>query len=292
MRLQPLHFLEGREPGVRVVESHDIAVGHHVLPPVIQERTAIDIGRHWPANGMDDGAGPMVLLGDFPQLLDPDAEGLRIDAFAEVEHIEQFLGQAPPAALGENRISRAQFHPGGEIGPVGAIAIDPHVPGGDPYHPPVLDQHLGRREARVDLDAQFLRLGTEPAHHVAERGDIVAMVVQGRRCRQPDGAVFGQEQEPVIGRRRGEGRSPFLPVRDQLVQRPRLDHRAGEDMRAHFAALLHHANRRIRSQLFQPDRRRETRRPGANDHHIEFHLLACHALGHIRSLRCHPNAGG
>ncbi len=37
-------------------------------------------------------------------------------------------------------------------------------------------------------------------------------------------------------------RALLLPVRDQLVQRPRLQHRAGEDMRADLGALLQHAD--------------------------------------------------
>ncbi len=232
----------------------------------------------------------MDLLRHLPQLLDADAVGLRVNALAEVEGVEQLLGQAAAAALGEDGVGGAQLHAGLMVGAGLTVLLDPHVAGGDADHAAILDQRLGGGEAGVDLHPERLGLGAEPAHHVAERGDVVAVVVQRRRRRQLDGAVLGKEQEPVIRGRRGERRAELLPVRQQLVQRARLDHRAGEDMGADLAALFHHADRRFGGKLFEADRGGQAGRAGAHDHHIEFHLLA-HGVGHIRSLCSRPDTG-
>src|SRR3546814_2595002 len=42
--------------------------------------------------------------------------------------------------------------------------------------------------------------------------------------------------------RRIERRAKFLPVREQLVERTRLEHRAGQDVRTNFRALLDDAD--------------------------------------------------
>ena len=49
----------------------------------------------------------------------------------------------------------------------------------------------------------------------------------------------------------------LAPVRNELVERHRIDHRAGQDVRADFGALLHHDNGQIGIELLQPDRRAE-----------------------------------
>ena len=60
----------------------------------------------------------------------------------------------------------------------------------------------------------------------------------------------------------------------QLVERGRIDHRAGQDMRADLGTLLHHDDGEIGIELLQPDRGRQAGRPGADDHDVEFHGFA------------------
>jgi len=43
---------------------------------------------------------------------------------------------------------------------------------------------------------------------------------------------------------------------------------------ADFRPLLHHDDRQIGIKLLQPDRGGEARRPGADDHNVEFHRFA------------------
>src|SRR6185312_3794469 len=52
------------------------------------------------------------------------------------------------------------------------------------------------------------------------------------------------------------------------------DDRAGENMRADLASLLHHDDVEVRIELLQPDRGRQARGPGADDDDVEFHGFA------------------
>ena len=73
-----------------------------------------------------------------------------------------------------------------------AVLAHPHVAGRDAGDRAVgIEQHLGGGKARIDLDAERLRLAREPAAHVAERDDVVAVIVHQRRhheIRQPQRA--------------------------------------------------------------------------------------------------------
>ncbi len=55
-------------------------------------------------------------------------------------------------------------------------------------------------------------------------------------------------------------------------------------MRADLGALLDDDDREFLIDLLQVDRRGEARRPGADDHHIEFHRLAFDGF-HCRHFR-------
>ena len=71
--------------------------------------------------------------------------------------------------------------------------------------------------------------------------------------------------------------------------RDRIDHRAGEDMRADLGTFLQHADRDLvagfRRELFQPDRRRQPGWPAAHDDDVIFHALALNFFGHPESAR-------
>ncbi len=103
------------------------------------------------------------------------------------------------------------------------------------------------------------------------------MVVHERRhheVRQPDRAARDHPVEAIVldlGLQRTIG--VLAPVRDQLVQRHRIDHRTGEDVRAHLGTLLHYDDRELGIELFEPDRGRQARRTGADDDDVEFHGL-------------------
>ncbi len=103
VRLEALHLLEGRHPGVPVVEPDDEAHRQHVLPEHVHPRAAIGAAVHRPADRVHDLALDVLLRRQLPQLLDAQAIGLRLHAVPEVEALEQRLRQRAAAALGEQR---------------------------------------------------------------------------------------------------------------------------------------------------------------------------------------------
>ena len=160
-----------------------------------------------------------------------------------------------------------------------AVLGDAHVAGRDAAHRALfVVQHFGRSEARIDFDPERLGLARQPAAHIAERADIAMMIVHQRRHREARQRDRRARRHPVelvdldLGLERAVG--VLAPVRNQLVERHRIDHRAGQNMRADFGAFLHHDDPEIGIELLQPDRGGKARRPGADDHDIEFHGFA------------------
>ncbi len=284
MGLVALQFVIGREIGVLIIQPDHEAERDLIVFQMIEERAAVGLGIQGPADGVQDFAGPVVLGLDLPQFLEADAVGLRVGGRAfrpfgpEIEFLFQRLGQMPPAAFGEQGVLGVQFHARLVVGAGGAVAVEAHVARGDALHRAVVVvQHLGGGETGIDLGAQGLRLFAQPAADEAEGDDIVAVVLHLRRRRQAQCPGRAQQQELVFARRRVQRRAFFFPVGDQLVQRPRLQHRAGQDMRPHFRAFFDDADGNLRIQLTDADGGGQARRPRAYDHHIEFHGFPFHS---------------
>ena len=169
-----------------------------------------------------------------------------------------------------------QFHAGRVvIGPL-AVLADSHVAGGDALDRPVLvEQHLGCREARIDLDPQRLGLGRHPPRHLTDADDVVALVVHRRRRRKFVGLRLRQEQEEVLGRRDLDRSVAVTPVGDQLVECPRLQHRSRQQVGADLGPLLDHAHRDLATalvgQLLQADGGGQAGWSRAHDHDVVLH---------------------
>jgi len=124
-----------------------------------------------------------------------------------------------------------------------AVALHTHVASGDALYRAVLVvEHLGRGEAGIDLDPQGFGLLAQPAHHIAQADNEVAVVVHLRRGGQLVGFFGGQEQEAVRVHRGVQRRAALPPVGEQFFQRARLDDGAGQDVGTHLGALLHDAH--------------------------------------------------
>ncbi len=287
MILETLEFLEGAEPGIGVVESDHEADSDLIVLQVIKERAAIGIAGERPADGMDDPAGLVLGRVDFPQLLDADGESLRIDALTQLEPLEQCLGERAATALGEQCQAPMKLYAGGEI--VGGLAVPAHahIARGGALHPAVLVvKHFGGGKSGIDLDPQPFRLPGEPAAEVAQAGDVIAVVVHLRRRGQTDGVLGGQKDKIIVGRRGEQRGASLLPIRNQLIERARLDDRAGKNMGADFRALLDDADGSLAAllgrQLLQTDRSRQTRRAAADHYHVITHRLPFHRLGPLQ----------
>src|SRR3546814_5797564 len=103
-----------------------------------------------------------------------------------------------------------------------------------------------------------------PTAEIAEADGVIAMVPHGRRQQsgwEGETALLGKEQELLLGHGRVERRTLRLPVGNQLVQRARLQHRAGQDMGADLRALLDDADAEVLSvlgaKLLEANRRRQ-----------------------------------
>ena len=113
------------------------------------------------------------------------------------------LASEPRDALADQHVFAVQFHAAlRSIGPGLPSLADAHVAGGDADDRAlVIVEHFARGKARIDLDAQRLGLLGEPAADIAERHDIVAVIVHQRRhdeIRQPQRAARSEEQELVV----------------------------------------------------------------------------------------------
>jgi hypothetical protein len=223
-----------------------------------------------------DQARLVVGGGDFPQLFDAQAVSLRIDAPPEIKARHQLLGQAATAALREESIGRAQFHAGLVVGAGVPALVEAHVAGRDADDAATFLQQFGGRKAGIDFDAQPFGLRGKPAHDVPEAHDVIAVIMHLRRGRQFEGARFGQEEEAVVLRLGLDRAIHVAPVGQKLVQGPRLDHGARQDMSTDLAALFDDADRCLGFELLEADRGGEPGGAGAHDQDIEFHRLALH----------------
>ena len=152
---------------------------------------------------------------------------------------------------------------------------------------------IGGGKARIDLDAERFGLAGQPAADIAERDDVVAVIVHQRRHHevgQAERAGRPEHQETVVGDRRLERMIVLVaPAGQQPVDADRIDHGARQDMRADLRALLEHDDGKLGVDLLQPDRRGKPGRSGADDHHVEFHAFAFALAHHCLRTACRPN---
>ena len=295
MLLPALEFLERGKPGILVVEGHDEAQGDLPVRLMIEEAATPGVVQR-PSLGVDHPARLVLLRVDVPELLEADAVSLRLALLVELEDALQLLGQMPSRALGEEGVAAVKLHAGLVIRLVRSVPGDAHVAGGDALHRAVLvEQYLRSGEAREDLDTQRLGLAGEPAAEIAEAQRVGALIVhEGRHqgVREAELLLRGQNPMLVLRDRHRQRAVQLRPVRQQFVQRLRVDHGAREDMGADLGAFLEDADAELASrlvcELLQTNGGSEPGRAGADDHHVIGHGLA---VGH-QALPCAPVVAG
>src|SRR5262249_22777644 len=112
--LKALEFLERREVGIFVVEMDHETDGHEVVVEMIEKRPAAGAGIERPAESVLHQSRAMLLGRDLPQLLEAEAELLRLAAVGEAKALQQQLAETAARALGEQRVLGAQLHAAGE----------------------------------------------------------------------------------------------------------------------------------------------------------------------------------
>jgi hypothetical protein len=87
--------------------------------------------------------------------------------------------------------------------------------------------------------------------------------------------MFSQHPMLIVGDGNGERAVKLAPVGQQLLDRPRIDHRARQDVGADLRALLQDADRKVApglgGELLEADRGGEAGRAGANDNDVISH---------------------
>ena len=212
--------------------------------------------------------------------------GSRFAAVGQAKARLELLGQRAAHALADEGVLGVQFDTGLVVGALIAVLIDAEHAGDDALHRAVfVVDDFGGGHAGIDLDTERLGVGGQRATDIAQRGDVVAVVQHPLRERQPRDvqvAMRAEDHELVAGDLGLQRNAELLPVRQQLIDAARIDHRAGQNMSADFGALLQTRDRNLRasglSELLQADSRRQPRRPGADDHDVVFHRFAFNCL--------------
>ncbi len=88
-----LHFAEGRQKRVFVVQADDKTVGHKIFAEEVDGGAAIGVGFQRPADRVQRQAGLKMFWFDFPQFLDADGVGLRVVVRVEVENFHQLFAE-------------------------------------------------------------------------------------------------------------------------------------------------------------------------------------------------------
>ena len=219
----------------------------------------------------------------FPQLLQADGVGLRRALIAQAIESDKLFRQRTATALGDQREFPTQLHPALVVRRPGAVFADADVAGSNASDAPPRAIAFGQQQfrggkPRIDLDPERLGLASQPATHIAERDDVVALVVHLRRRREAQRSRGRQEEETILARRGEDRRAAIAPAGQQFIEGARLDHGARENVRADLAALLDDTDARFGGKLLQPYGGGETRRPCADDHDIEIHCLSLDGL--------------
>jgi hypothetical protein len=213
------------------------------------------------------------------------------------------FAQVAARTFGEDGVLGMQFHAQLEVLGGFAILADAQVSGGHALDGAiVVVEHLCRREARKNLDAQILCLLGHPAHHCTQADDVVAVVVEA--CRQEHVGRAGRaglagHQEDVAGDGLVQRCAEFLPVRKKFVEGDRVHDGAGQRVRPRLGALLQHHDRNFGAfrcrQLLQANRGGQAAGTAADHDHVVFHCFARAELGQY-FLVCHGmsrlNMGG
>src|SRR6202012_4963086 len=95
-----------------------------VLVIMVEERAAARAATERPAEAVLHLARTELTRRDLPDLLEANAEFLRVAALVQLVAGDDLLGERATGALAEQRIFTAQLHPAGEIPGRLAVAAD------------------------------------------------------------------------------------------------------------------------------------------------------------------------
>src|SRR3984893_10119158 len=251
MRLEALKFVKWRQRRIPIVQVNHETNGDESVFEMIEERAAAGAIVERPAEGMLDEARPVQRGIDPPKLLQADAEFLRLAIVGEAELRDQLLGERTPRAFGDQSIFATKLDAPCKSALEASVAGDSHVSRSDAQNLPRLAiKDLGAREAGKDIDAQGLRFRPQKAHAIAERADVIAMIIHEARqdeIGQPERPRGAEHVEPVGGHFRLQRPISILaPSGEEFIETERIDDRAGQNMGAESGAFFDDNDRHLR----------------------------------------------
>src|SRR5262245_11192214 len=129
MRFEFLKFHVGIEPGVEIIQTDDEPNRHTSLGHVVDKSPAEFLIAQRPSHRVDDASAGVLLFRYVPHFFDTDGEHLRIAVFAQVESVDQLLGERATAAFSKNGDLCANVDAGLEVPFWPAVLVDAFVAG-------------------------------------------------------------------------------------------------------------------------------------------------------------------
>ena len=210
------------------------------------------------------------------------------------ERCSQLLRQIAADAVGQDRHLRANVHSRLEVRALGAMTPNAAVAGPHADDPFSIHQELGAGKAREHVDAFGFDEVRQPFAQLLKRNDVVAVIPQRwRREGKRDLAGRREEVDAIVVHFRREGRAFRLEVGHELRERSRIEHSARQQMRSRLRGLLEDGDaERLACRLLQlckPQRRRQPRRPAADDQDIDVERFS---LAHPRYFTAETHDAG
>ena len=194
MELHALQHVVDVEAGVLIIESDGEAERDQILCQRIHETSAEGVAGKRPSHRMDH---PVQRHPGFPQLLDPEGEDLGIVG-ANALPRQVSLREWPACTLRENGYPSGQIHGRHVVRAGPTFTVEAGGCGADADDTVLLDQQALDRKPGKHVDAEGLRLLSQPPHDFADRGQVVAVVPHGGRRRDPECPPLGKEVDRLL----------------------------------------------------------------------------------------------
>ena len=274
MALELLEQIVDGKGRIGVVESDHHSQRHHRVPQRVDEApTELSVlapAPQRPPHGVDDA---LERSRHLPDLLDPERPHLGLRRQRETRAGD--AGQMALRPLGQDRHARPDVRARLEVRELFPVAAAATVARADPDDTPAGYEQLPGGRLGNDRDAELLRALGEPAAHLREGRDVVAVIPHCRGRRDAQRALGGEVVEALVHDRATEGHVLRVHAGEELAKGPRVDDGAGEEMCAGCAAFLHHCDRHLAEafthvralleELGQANCRREASRPSSHD---------------------------
>ena len=252
---------------VLVVETGHAADVEHVPSHPIDESAAERLGGQRISERMDYRAGFEAIVGKLPELLDARRVDLRLASLVETEPRRGLLGKRSSRSFAKHDDLRVDVGAGFVVGFRLAVVIETLVAGSHADHALLVPEQFLARKRGEDLRAVLLGDFSQPLGEFLKRRHVLAVVAQrgrGERCLE----LCPRGEKPKFVASDGRfHRGVRAPIRQQLVERPRIHDGARNPMVADLATLFDHEDLQgspgCLGQLPEPNRSGEARWPGS-----------------------------